>query len=323
MRVHVLHHAACFDGAASSAIFAAFYRAAIDRDAELVYVAKHHVRGDPFAEPDFAADDVAVLDFRYTRHPRLGWYFDHHASSFQLAGEREHYDHAPHDRLFHDPDAPSCTGLVARIAASRYGFDAAPHAELLHWAELVDSAAFPDPHVPVALEEPALRLMTFVEQNRDDALHSRFIEDLGHVPLARLARCDYVGDLLAPVLHRHTHDVALVGERCRSAAGVIEFNLLDQPPRAYNKFIPYHHHPGIRYVVGLSIGPDGRIKLTAGYNPWLPKSEREHDIAALCERFQGGGHPFVGGVSFAPEAEADALAAQQWIASVLRGEEAT
>jgi len=55
-------------------------------------------------------------------------------------------------------------------------------------------------------------------------------------------------------------------------------------------------------------------------NPWLPKADREHDIAALCERFQGGGHPFVGGVSFAPEADTDAIAAQRWILGVLRGE---
>ncbi|HET6582301.1 MAG TPA: hypothetical protein VFG69_02615 [Nannocystaceae bacterium] len=320
MRVNVLHHAACFDGAASSAVFAAFYRARIDRDAELVYRAKHHVRGDPFVDSDFAADDVAVLDFRYTRHPGLGWFFDHHATSFQLTGEREHYNRADSGRLFHDPDARSCTGLVARVAAARFGFDPRPHAELLHWAELVDSAAFPDPHVPVALEEPALRLMTFVEQNRDDELHARFIEDLARVPLEQLAHADYVGDALAPLLHRHEHDIELLRTRCRAASGVIEYNLLDQPPRAYNKFIPYHHHPAIRYVVGLSIGPDGAIKLTAGYNPWLPRDQREHDIAALCERFQGGGHPFVGGVSFAPEAEADAVAAQRWILGVLRGE---
>jgi hypothetical protein len=269
---------------------------------------------------------VAVLDFRYTRHPGLGWFFDHHASAFQLPGEREHYesradaDGWPAARLFHDPMARSCTGLVARVATSHFGFDAGPHAELLHWAELVDSAAFPDPHVPVALEEPALRLMTFVEQNRDPVLLARFIEDLGHVPLSRLARSDYIGDLLAPVLHRHERDIELLAKRCNAAAGVIEYNLLDQPPRSYNKFIPYHHHPGIRYVVGLSLGPDGRIKLTAGYNPWLPKGDREHDIAALCERFEGGGHPFVGGVSFAPDAEAEAVAAQRFILGVLRGE---
>ena len=118
---------------------------------------------------------------------------------------------------------------------------------------------------------------------------------------------------------RRAASFANLGQRCDAQRGVVVFNLLDQPPRAYNKFIPYYHHPSIRYVVGLSIGPDGRIKLTAGYNPWLPRGEREHDISVLCERIGGGGHPYVGGASFARDAEHEALAAQRWIAGVLRG----
>lgn len=319
MRVHVLHHAACFDGAASSAIFTAFYRARIAADATFAYIAKQHRPGDPFDDEDFAADDVAVLDFRYTRHPRLGWFFDHHVSAFQLPGERAHFDQDRSGRRFHDAAAPSCTGLIAAIASERFGFDARPYAELLYWAELIDRAAFPDPEMPVELAHPALRLMTFAEHNRDPQLGARFIADLIEVPIEELAHAHYVRDVLAPVLVRHEGDIDLLGERCDAADGVIAFELLDQPPRAYNKFIPYYLHPSIRYVVGLSIGPDGRIKLTAGYNPWLPRGEREHDISVLCERVGGGGHPYVGGASFARDAEHEAKAAQRWILGVLRG----
>ena len=320
MRVHVLHHAACFDGAASSAIFGAFYRRHRVRDAELIYIAKQHQPGNPFVASDFAADDTAVVDFRYTAEPTLGWFFDHHASAFQLPGEREHFEAHRAANKFHDPAAPSCAGFVAKVLAERHGFDPRPHAELLQWAELVDSAAFPDPHVPVALEDPALRLMTFAEQNRSPRLATRFIEDLAAVPFEALARAEYVAQTLAPVLARHQRDIALFAERCREHAGVVEYALLDQPPRAYNKFIPYFHHPEVRYVVGLSVGPDARIKLAVGYNPWLPRHDREHDISRLCERFGGGGHPFVGGVSFAGDAGDEARVAQRWIAEVLRGE---
>ncbi len=319
MRVHVLHHANCFDGAASSAIFAAFYRARIDADAELVYVAKQHRAGDPFVAEDFAADDVAILDFRYTSAPGLGWFFDHHASAFQLPGERAHFDRHTGGRRYYDPRAPSCAGFVAKCVAAHFDFDASPHAELLRWAELIDSAAFPDPTMPVTLADPALRLMTFAEQNRDVALGGRFIEDLIRLPFAELASAGYIDAALRPVLERHQRDITLLAQRCAARDGVLEFNLLDQPPRAYNKFIPYYHHPEIRYVVGLSIGPDGSIKLTAGYNPWLPRDGREHDISALCERFGGGGHPFVGGASFGPDGFDAALDAQRLIAEVLRG----
>ena len=45
-----------------------------------------------FTDADFDADDSAIVDFRYSTHPRLGWFFDHHVSAFQLPGQREHFE---------------------------------------------------------------------------------------------------------------------------------------------------------------------------------------------------------------------------------------
>lgn len=320
MRINVLHHAACFDGAASSAIFTAFYQRCVSDAARFSYFPKQHRPGDPYTRADFDADEVAVLDFRYTKADALVWFFDHHKSAFQLDGERAHFLGDRTGRKFHDPTAPSCTGFIAKVARERFGFDPSPHAELLRWAEIVDSAAFPTPEMPVALNEAALRLMTFVEHNRDTGHAELFIRDLLQTPLGKLAEAEYVRRTLDPALERHREDIELMRRRCKVEAGVGEYNLLDQPPRSYNKFIPYYLHPGIRYLVGVSIGPDGNIKLSAGYNPWLPARAREFDVSALCERFGGGGHPYVGGVSFAADAYDAALDAQAFILSVLRGE---
>jgi nanoRNase/pAp phosphatase (c-di-AMP/oligoRNAs hydrolase) len=40
-----------------------------------------------------------------------------------------------------------------------------------------------------------------------------------------------------------------------------------------------------------------RLKISVGTNPWstIP---RDHNIAAICERYGGGGHPRVGAISF-------------------------
>lgn len=320
MRVHVLHHAACFDGAASAALFTAFYRACVDRRAEFRYVPKVHRPGDPFDDEDFDADDVAVVDFRYTMDPRLGWFFDHHQSAFQRPGEREHFLARAGLRRFHDASQVSCTGYIASVGAAAFGFDVSPHRELLYWAEVIDAAGFPDPRMPVELDQPAMKLMTFVEHNRDPADVDRFIRDLLVVPLPALARRDYVQAVVEPALVLHRRDIELMRERCRVQAGVAMYDLSDQPPRAYNKFIGYYLHPDVRYLVGISTGLDGRIKLSAGYNPWLPPELREHDIAALCERFDGGGHPYVGGISFTPEDLAPAFAAMEFITAVLRGQ---
>ena len=323
MRVHVLHHAACFDGVSSCAIFTAFYRRCVSDSAQLSYQPKQHRRGDPYEDSDFWADETAVLDFRYTTRPGLTWYFDHHKSAFQLPGEREHFDASSDDKKFYDATAPSCTGFIADIARTRFGFDASPHEELLHWAQLVDSADFPDAVMPVELDAPALRLMTFAEQGlRDADIIAQFVDDLTHKPLAQVAEASYVVDALKPVLQRHEQDIALIKQRLSIQDGVMEYALLDQPPRAYNKFIAYYHQPKARYLVGMSVGPEGRLKLSAGYNPWLPNSEREHDLSELCERFGGGGHPYVGGVTFEPGCEDAALAAHTWIAEVLRGQRA-
>lgn len=316
MRVHVLHHAACFDGAASAAIFTAFYRACVNADATFVYLPKAHQAGDPFVDADFDAEDSAIVDFRYSTHPKLGWFFDHHVSAFQLDGQRHHFDADASGKKFHDATAPSCTGYIVQIGRERFGWDPAEHAELLHWAELIDTASFPNPTMPVELDEPALQLMTFVEQNRDHALAGRFITDLLVQDLASLAKADYVRSVVDPALAVHRKDIELMRSRLRVEAGVARYDFSDQPPRSYNKFIAYYLQPQIRYLVGISVGPDGGHKLSVGYNPWLPAQAREHDIASLCEAHGGGGHPYVGGASFGNADEA--RAAMQSTAAALR-----
>jgi hypothetical protein len=176
--------------------------------------------------------------------------------------------------------------------------------------------------MPVQLQEPALRLMTFAEQNRRDDLVAPFIEDLICTPIERLAQADYVVDVLEPLLARHTEDIELFRTRLVVDGDAMGYDLLDQPPRAYNKFIPYYHFPKVAYLVGISIGPGGSIKLGAGYNPWLPPRGRVHDIAGLCEEHGGGGHPYVGGVTFGPQQADEARRVQAWMLSVFRGETA-
>lgn len=316
----MLHHAACFDGAASAALFAAFYRTCVSGHADFRFIPKPHRRGDPFEDSDFRADDTAIVDFRYTARPGLGWFFDHHRSSFQLPGEREHFRQDTSGRRFHDPSAPSCTGYLARVGRTRFGFDPSPYQELITWADIIDSANFASPTIPVELDRPPMRLMTFVEHNSDPELAQAFVADLEQIPLATLAEASYVRAVVEPATDRHRQDIELMRHRCRVHDGVGIYDFSDQPPRSYNKFIAYYLYPELRYLVGLSTGPDGRFKISVGYNPWMPRGEREHDIALLCERFGGGGHAYVGGVSFSPQDPLAAHRAHEFIASVLRGQ---
>ena len=39
-----------------------------------------------------------------------------------------------------------------------------------------------------------------------------------------------------------------------------------------------------------------RTKISVGYNPWREK-KRKHNLARICEKYGGGGHPFVAAIS--------------------------
>ena len=318
MSVNVLHHGMCFDGAASAALFTAFFERRAGAQA-FHYIPKDHGPGDPYVDQDFDADEVVGLDFRYTQNPRMTWFFDHHRSAFQLPGDRQHFAADRSGRKFHDPNARSCASYIAQVVRREFSVDLCEHAELIRWAELIDSASFPSPEMPVRLEAPALRLMTFVESNSDTTLVAPFIRDLLCLPMHVHAQASYVETALRPRLEQHQRDIALLKEHQQVQGGILSFTLLDRPGRSYNKFIPYYHCPKIRYVVGLLRAPGGRLKITAGYNPWLPKPEREHNLAAILEPFGGGGHPFVAGCAFAENDEEHAIRAQLAIIARLQG----
>lgn len=319
MRVHVLLHGRCFDGASSAAIFKAFFREQAP-SAQFVFVPKHHRRGDPFDETDFAgADEAVVVDFRYTQHPGLTWFFDHHRSAFQLAGDREHFEADRSGQKFHDPSAPSCTGYIARIAAEQFGFDPSPHAELLHWAEVIDSANFATPDIPVLYEDPALQLAAWIQSATDTTAITGFIDDLLVTPMATLATARYVRELVEPRLDSHRADIDLIRAVHTIDHGVFCYDLLDHAPRVLSHFIPYYLAPKVRYCVGVYAHSDGDLRLSVGYNPWLPAKAREFDVAGLCERHGGGGHPYVAGASFPLDQVESLRAAMRDVVATLTG----
>jgi nanoRNase/pAp phosphatase (c-di-AMP/oligoRNAs hydrolase) len=73
--------------------------------------------------------------------------------------------------------------------------------------------------------------------------------------------------------------------------------------------------------VGLSKS-SFRTKVSVGTNPWTTRAAGElANIAAICERFGGGGHARVGAISFPVDQEDEARAAVKVIVEELRGRE--
>jgi hypothetical protein len=294
-RVKVLYHDNCFDGAASASLFARFYHDCIDERAEFVFAGKSHGTGDVYTPHDFDADVNAVVDFRFSSDPRLEWWFDHHVSGFPTAADAAHFKSHPRPHQFFDPTARSCAKYLAETCARVFGWDFSAHRELVEWADIIDGAKFESPQAAVKLAEPALQLMTWVENNHDPALKRRFIEDLGQRTLADLAGDPYVKDALAPILAKHANSVAVVRARASCEDRIVYFDVSEDGLDGHNKFIPYFLYPEAEYVVGVSATAT-RTKVSVGSNPWH-RPEYPINIAEICERYGGGGHPVVGAIS--------------------------
>lgn len=296
----IFFHDNCFDGAASAAVFADFYRARVVPGAEVLLQGVQHRRGDPFAGLALDGDDNACVDFRYCPDDRMTWWFDHHVSAFQPPQTRAHFEADESGRKFFDPTARSCTKFQVGVMTERFGYELPGRfAEVVEWADIIDGAQFADAETAVALEHPATRLMTWLEANRDPALTHRLIRGLGHQSLAELAAEAWVTEPLAPLLEAHRDNMSRFRDHGSCSGEVCFFDVTDRALGGYNKFIPYYLFPEATYTVVVSRDRE-RVKISVGFNPWS-RRERRHNIAALCERHGGGGHPVVGAVSLEPD----------------------
>jgi hypothetical protein len=317
MRMHVLFHDNCFDGAASAAVFSRFFRECVQPKAELSYHGlAHQAGGTSISESVFQGDENAIVDFRYSQSPRLTWWFDHHASGFQDAGDEAHFRADVSGRKFHDPSRKSCTKFIADVTRTHFGFSPRGLGELIDWAELIDGAQFPSPGMAVGLREPALQLMTVLESNRDPTFIPSVILRLQEASLSEVAALPLVQEHFRPLFARHRAHVELVRKKARLEDDIVFFDVADENLDGINKFIAYDLFPDARYVVWIGKSAQ-RTKVSIGSNPWRPELRR-HDLSAIAQRYGGGGHSVVAAMSFRPEEVARARAAAAEIMAELR-----
>jgi hypothetical protein len=147
----------------------------------------------------------------------------------------------------------------------------------------------------VARKEPALQLMTVIEHLGDDGMLGRMIKRLLEEPLDTVARSDEIQQAFVPLQKGHTEYVALVRTHAVSRGDAIVVDLTDKPLDVASKFVTYALYPESLYSIVLTRS-NTKCKISIGYNPWAPRP-RTHNIAAICERYGGGGHAVVGAVS--------------------------
>jgi hypothetical protein len=298
-KLKICYHGNCFDGVSSAAVFGRFYRKKIHPDWEQTFQPMMHRAGALFDEAEFDGDENAIVDFKYSNSAHLTWWFDHHKSAFLSPEDEAHFRADTSGKKFVDASYRSCTKFIADVAAQKFGFDPAPQSELIHWANLIDGALYESPAVPVELKEDALRLGLVIENDRDRELAAQIIRDLQVKPLGEVVRSPYVVARIEPLYARHLRAQEIIKQAARVIGPVVFFDVVGHDMEGYSKFIPYYLHPEVTYSVSVSQS-QFRSKISVGSNPWAPHP-RTHDLAAICERYGGGGHAVVAAISLAPE----------------------
>ena len=323
MDVRVFYHNKCFDGACSASLFARFHRECIARDAAYSYHGLVHRAGSLFNEADFTGDENAIVDFKYSASPKITWWFDHHLSAFLTPADHRDFVEGVKDgrytkRRFYDAQYTSCTSFLAHVATTRFDFNAAPVAELIKWADIVDGALYESAQSAVEMGEAAMKLTLIIESTQDPAFIPRLIPLLTEASLDEVLREPFVATLLPPLLEKHQYAIGLIRERSECIDGTIYFDITDQHLEGYNKFIPYYLHPEAVYSIGLSKS-SFRTKVAVGSNPWTrARGEDMLNLSTICERYGGGGHARVGAISFSPDRSDEARAAAAVIVAEMR-----
>jgi len=296
MRVRVLYHDHCFDGAASAAFFSRFFEGKYAPGATFEFTGLAHKASQLFEDKLFDGDVNAIVDFKYSPDPRLTWWFDHHQSAFLSPEDAEHFRRDHSGKKIYDPSYSSCTRFIADVARKKFDYNAPDLADLVEWADIIDGARYANAQEAVELRDPAMKLTLVIESAKGSEIIHKIIRWMRCSPLADIIEKPEIQELYVPLYERHLRSIDIIWKYAHAADGVIYFDLIDQELEGYNKFIPYYLFPNSTYTVSVSTS-SFRTKVSVGSNPWAREIPK-HNLASICERYGGGGHPRVGAISF-------------------------
>src|SRR5436190_8779214 len=252
MRVRILYHDHCFDGAAAAAFFSRFIEDKFHPGADFQFTGMAHKASQLFEDSLFDGDENAIVDFKYSPNPKLTWWFDHHQSAFLSAEDAEHFKRDTSGRKLFNPDFRSCTMFIATVAKERWNFEAPDLSELVRWADIVDGAQFKDPEEAVELRSAATKLTLVIEAAKGSDIVQHIIRLMRNKPLDDIIADPEVQSRFGPLYERHLRSIDIIREQASCEGGVIFFDLVGFDLEGYNKFVPYYLHPDCTYTVSVS-----------------------------------------------------------------------
>jgi hypothetical protein len=315
--VRVLYHDHCFDGSASAAYFSQFYHDHVDPQATFRYTGMAHTADQLFEDSLFDGDENAIVDFKYSPHPALSWWFDHHQSAFLTPADAEHFRTQRQGNYFLDTSFKSCTKFIATVAREKFGYRNDGLDELVRWADIIDGAQYTSAEEAVGLGAAAMKLTLVIESAKGSDIVQKIIGHMRRLRLDEIIALPEIDAIFQPLHERHLASIDLIRRRSCAEGKVVFFDLIADGVEGYNKFIPYYLFPQSIYTVSVSMSTF-RTKVSVGSSPW--QADRvTHNLASICERYGGGGHPKVGAISFPVGAIEDARKAAREIVAELNG----
>ena len=314
----VASHGHCFDGLSSAVLFTRLMHARGLTQAKFEYRACGYGMNQQRSEDKLlVGDENAILDYRFTHSPKLTWYFDHHRTAFATELESEAFQAAQNPNYFFDASYSSCTKLIADTGRHTFGFSDPALDPLVRFADIVDSARFDSPERAIDRSDPLMRLVSVVEHYGDDGFYERLIPELLKKPLTEVANSHFIAERYKPLGKKHERFVERVREKSEVQGRVVFVDLTESVLESVGKFVTYALFPESVYSVLVGVLKGGP-KISVGYNPWSGQA-LDADISAICARYGGGGHPVVGGISFAPNEVERARVVAHEIAKELAG----
>ena len=300
MKSVIATHGHCFDGLCSAVVFTRLLAKLRGPAVQFRYLACGYAPTQPALDGLLDGDENAILDYRFAATDRLHWYFDHHRTAFATAKDRAFFEARQAQRPFYyDASYSSCTKLIRDIALERHGI-AMPELEpLTCWADKIDSAAFESAEAALDYSHPVMQLASVVEHHGDRQLLSELVPRLLESPVEEVARRSQHRALYRKI-HRKKADFALrVRQSARTLDRVVFVDLSGSELESFGKFVTYALYPRAMYSVILGRFKNG-ARINVGYNPWSDHL-LDRDLSSICGRYGGGGHPFVGGITFPAE----------------------
>ena len=314
MRAVIATHGHCFDGLCSAVVFTRLLSDLRARGELSVpegsgskgpaiqfrYLACGYAPSQPALDGLLDGDQNAILDYRFAPTERLHWYFDHHRTAFANADDQAFFERQRALRPYHfDPSYSSCTKLVRDVALERYGVSMPELEPLTRWADKIDSAAFESAEAALDYTHPVMQLASVVEHHGDGELLSRLVPRLLDTPLEVVAARAEHRELYRKIQKKKATFAKRVRQNARTLDRVVFVDLSGSELESYGKFVTYALYPQAMYSVILGLFKNG-ARINVGYNPWSEQS-RDRDLSSICGRYGGGGHPFVGGITFPAE----------------------